>query len=109
MSDYRKLKVFDKAHETVLDTVKVALTIRSADFRALRTQVIRSVLSVPTNIVEGGGQKSVRERIRYLRISENSSNETDYHCLVARDLGLIRAGDYARISGRLEEVRKMLN
>ena len=109
MSDYHKLKVWDKAHTMVLDTIKVALTIRSADFRSLRGQLIRAALSVPTNIVEGGGQKSSRERIRYLRYSENSSNEADYHCRVARDLGLIGARDYQRISGELEEVRRMLS
>ena len=109
MSDYRKLKVWEKAHEMVLDVVHVAQKIRSGDFKSLRSQLIRAALSVPTNIVEGGGPKSWRERIRYLRYSENSANETEYHCLVARDLGLLHNADHARIAGRIEEIRRMLN
>ena len=109
MSDYRKVKVWEKAHEMVLDVVHVAQKIRSGDFKSLRSQLIRAALSVPTNIVEGGGQKSWRERIRYLRYSENSANETEYHCLVARDLGLLHNADHARIAGRIEEIRRMLN
>ena len=109
MSDYRKLKVWEKSHEMVLDVVRVAQKIRSGDFKSLRSQLIRAALSVPTNIVEGGGRKSWKERIRYLRYSENSANETEYHCLVARDLGLLHTADHHRIASRIEEIRRMLN
>jgi four helix bundle protein len=66
-------------------------------------------MSIPTNIVEGTGQKSGKEFGRFLRIALNSASELDYHLIVARDLRLIGASDFESLSSRTVEVRKMLH
>jgi hypothetical protein len=76
MSDYRDLVVFHKAHAMAKSANKLAISIRSSDYRSLRAQLIRSANSVPTNIVEGSGQESAKDFIRFLRYSVNSANET---------------------------------
>ena len=88
---------------------KIASTIRSSDYRFLRTQLIRSANSVPTNIVEGSGQESAKDFIRFLRYSLNSANETEYHCFSANDYHLISNADANKISTSIEEIRKMLH
>ena len=93
MSDYKKLEVWRKAHALALDTYRVATRIRGSDNATLRNQIIRAAMSIPTNIVEGTGQKSGKEFGRFLRIALNSASELDYHLIVARDLRLIGASD----------------
>lgn len=88
---------------------KLAFSIRAPDYRSLRAQLIRAANSVPTNIVEGSGQESAKDFIRFLRYSVNSANETEYHCFAANDYGLIRDQEWKQIAGLIEEVRKMLN
>ena len=109
MSDYRDLKVFHKAHTMSKVANQIARSIRSSDYRYLKHQLMRSAHSVPTNIVEGSGQESAREFIRFLRYSRNSANETEYHCFAAKDYGLIREAKFQEVSDLIEEVRKMLN
>jgi four helix bundle protein len=37
-----------------------------------------------------------------------SANELEYHLLLSRDLGYLKAGDYVRLQPQLEEVKRML-
>jgi len=109
MSDYKKLEVWRKAHALALDTYRVATRIRGSDNATLRNQIIRAAMSIPTNIVEGTGQKSGKEFGRFIGFALNSASELDYHLIVARDLHLIGASDFESLSSRTVEVRKMLH
>ncbi len=65
-------------------------------------------MSVPTNIVEGCGQRSAREYSRFLRIALNSTSELEYHLLAARDLAAVSPSDSLTLIAQVIEVRKML-
>jgi four helix bundle protein len=109
MADFKKLLVWQKAHAMALDAHQVAGRSRGAQHAALRNQIIRAAMSVPTNIVEGSGQQSPREFCRFLRIALNSVTELEYHFLTARDLRVIRESDSLTLTSQAIEVRKMLH
>ena len=91
-----------------LDAHRVAGQIRGAKHASLRSQITRSAMSVPTNIVEGCGQQSAREFSRFLRIALNSTSELEYHLLAARDLEAVRSSDTLTLISQVIEIRKML-
>ena len=51
MTDFKKLKVWQKAHVMALDVHRVAGRIRGAKHASLRSQMIRAAMSVPTSQV----------------------------------------------------------
>jgi four helix bundle protein len=108
VSDFRKLHVWRKAHALALNSHRVAARIRGAEYVSERSQIIRAALSVPTNIVEGRGQKSPKEQKRFMGYAINSTSELEYHLLVCRDLGKASERDFNSLLGQLVEVRKML-
>ena len=108
MTDFKKLKVWHKAHVMAMDVHRVAGQIRGAKHASLRSQVIRAAKPVPTNIVEGCNQQSAREYSRFLRIALNSTTELEYHLLAARDLAAIRPSISLTLITQVIEVRKML-
>lgn len=108
MSDFKNLKVWQKAQTMALDTHRVACKIRGSNQSALRTQMIRAAMSVPANIVESRGQLTRREACRYLRIALNSAMELEYHLLTALDLKAISGPQCVALTSQLVEVRKML-
>jgi four helix bundle protein len=108
VTDFKKLKVWQKAHLMAMDGHRVAGHIREAKHASLKSQIIRAAMSVPTNIVEGCGQQSPREFSRFLRIALNSTSELEYHLLAARDLEAIRPSDSLTLISQVIEVRKML-
>jgi len=109
VSDFKKLLVWQKAHALALHTHRVAMGIRRSHDLALRSQVIRSAMSIPANIVEGRRQESEKEFARFLRIALNSGCELEYHLIVARDLGVISEADSAALLREAIEVRKMIH
>jgi four helix bundle protein len=108
MSDFKNLKVWQKAHTMALDTHRVACKIRGSNHGAVRTQMIRAAMSVPANIVESRGRLTGREASRYLRIALNSATELEYHLLTAVDLKAISRRQCVTLTSQLVEVRKML-
>jgi four helix bundle protein len=108
VSDFKKLKVWRKGHAHALNVHRVATRIRGSDKVSLRNQMLRAAMSIPTNIVEGTGQKSGMAFARFITISLNSTTELEYHLIVARDMRAITASDFESLSSQAIEVRKML-
>src|SRR5437868_14991305 len=109
MSDFKKLNVWRKAHGLTLNVYRVATRIRGADHGSLRNQMLRAAMSVPTNIVEGTGQRSGKEFGRFLTIALKSTSELEYHLIFAREIRLISVNDFQSLTDQTIEVRKMLH
>lgn len=109
MEPFKRLRVWRKAHALAINTHRVATGMRSSVGSSLRSQMVRAAMSIPTNIVEGRGQKSEREFARFLRIALNSGSELQYHLIVASELRMISERDYTSLSGQVTEVRKMIH
>jgi len=108
MQDYRNLKVWQKAHDLTLATYALSAHLRKPEAWALRDQMFRAALSVPSNIAEGAGRGSDPDFRRFLWHSLGSCNELEYDFLLARDLQFLPLDLHARLTGQLEEVRRML-
>ncbi len=109
VSDFRNLKVWRKAHALALNVHSAVAGIRGSNYTGLRSQLIRASMSIPTNIVEGTGQRSKREFGRFVRFALNSTSGLEYHLIVARDTQAIMQTDFDRLSIQTIEVRKMLH
>src|SRR5687768_11190329 len=68
--------------------------------RGIRSQIIRSALSIPANIVEGREQTSEAGFARYLRISLGSTSELEYHLTAARDIQVLGEKEYQSLSSK---------
>ena len=108
MQDYRKLAVWQKAHQLTLSTYGVLPSFTTPPAWPLRDQLLRAAISVPSNIAEGAGRQSDRDFRRFLYHSLGSLNEVEYDFLLARDLGFLKASEHTRLCAQLEEVRRML-
>ena len=108
MADFKKLRVWKKAHALALCAHQVALSIRGSQYASLRSQIIRAAMSIPANIVEGREQKSEAEFGRFLRYALSSASELEYHLIIARDINVISVADFVAVLTKLKEVRMML-
>ncbi len=109
MADYKKLKVWQKAHSLSLHAHRAATRIRGQHYAALRSQIIRSASSVASNIVEGREQKTDPAFARYLRFSISSASELEYHLLEAKEMQVVSVGEHLSLSSQVVEVRMMLH
>ncbi len=106
--DFKRIKAWQRAHALAIALYKLTRGFRRAGFSQLRSQLTRSGGSISTNIVEGCGASSNKEFARYLNMSIDSANETEYHLLTSRDLSLISRSDWRKYTAETIEVRKMI-
>ena len=107
MADFKKLRVWKKAHALALVAHEVALSIRGSQYASLRSQIIRSSASIPANIVEGREQKTDPEFCRFLRYALGSTSELEYHMIMANDIKVIKPAQFVEVLTPLKEVRML--
>lgn len=109
MQDYRKLRVWQKAHNLTLQAYAVSAHLTVPTAWPLRSQLLRAAISVPSNIAEGAGRGSDADFRRVLLHSLGSVNEVEYDLLLARDLGFLPTTEHSLFPPKVEEVRRMLS
>ena len=108
MKDFRDLTVWNRAHALVLRLYEVTAKFPKAEVYGLASQLRRSAASVPANIAEGCGRVGDAEFVRFLYIAMGSASETEYHLILAKDLGLIDESQTTDLFGAIREVKRML-
>ena len=110
MQDYRKLKVWQKAHKLALDMyADSAMYLNGPRCWTLRDPVHRAAVSVPSNLAEGAGRGTNPDFRRFVFHSLGSTNELEYDLLLAKDLRFLPAGLHERRGEQIAEVRRMLS
>ena len=86
---FQDLIVWQEAHKLVLMIYKVTADFPKAELFGLTSQMRRSAVSVPANIVEGFKRKSQQEKTRFYNIAEASLEELKYYRILSQDLSLL--------------------
>lgn len=108
MRDFRELHVWNKAHGLTLDVYRTTKPFPTEERYGLTSQLRRSAASVAANIAEGCGRGSDADLRRFLQIPMGSASETEYHVLLARDLGYLDESSASRLTDGVQEVKRML-
>jgi len=109
MSDYRQLKVWERAHTLTLKIYKITDDFPKSELYGLVSQIRRASSSIPINIAEGCGSLHKKEFVRYLSIARSSINELDYELLLSKDLNYINGDTYNELLLEIKSIQKMIN
>jgi four helix bundle protein len=108
VKDFRRLQVWEKAHELTLAVYRTTSVFPKEELFGLTSQIRRASGSIPANIAEGCGRDSDAELKRFLQIAMGSASELEYHLLLAHDLGYVDHEGYAHLEQNVTEVKRML-
>jgi four helix bundle protein len=89
MKDFRKLKVWEKAHQLVLKIYRITENLPREESYGLTSQIRRACVSIPTNIAEGCVRSSDADFSRFLYIALGSTSELEYLIMLSMDLKFI--------------------
>jgi len=109
MKDFRKLTVWQEAHEIALRIYQLTQQFPPSEIYGLSSQLRRASSSIPANIAEGCGCDGDREFARFAQIAFRSASETEYHIILARDLGYMKSAEYEDINKQVTKVKQMLS
>ena len=106
---FEKLNAWQEAKKLVVDVYQLLDSFHKFENYALCDQIRRSVVSVPSNIAEGSGRKSLKEQIHFLEIAYGSLMEVYNQLLIAVELAYITKESVDAIKPTIDAVAKMIN
>lgn len=108
MQDYKKLKVWEKSHQFVLEIFNLAKQIPKEETFGFTSQLKRAATSIPANIAEGCGKNTAKDFTNFLNISLGSANESEYYLILAKDLKYINGEDFEQLMLNINQIKGML-
>lgn len=105
---FEGLAAYKEARRLVVRVYKVSSQFPPHERFALCSQLQRSVISVPSNIAEGSGRSSYKEKIHFIEIAYGSLMETYCQLQIAVDLNYITADTYNECLPDIEKIGHML-
>ena len=109
MFSFESLLVYQKARQLVKDVYKLQQLFPTEERYALCDQIRRSITSVTSNIAEGSGRDSNKEKIHFLEIAFGSLMEAFSQLQNAQDLEYIKQQKVEDIRPQFEETAKMIS
>ena len=106
---FEKLEAWKKARFLMKDTYTLISKFPTTERFGLSSQLGRAIISVPSNLAEGCGRPSIKERIHFIEIAYGSLMESLTQLIVANDLGFINDIEFNDIRSRIEEVAKIIS
>lgn len=107
MADFRKLVVWQKAHQLSLRAEQVASRVARRK-PSLAKQLERAADSVPAAIAEGRGRGTDADFAHYVTIAIGSVTEVENHLQRGYDGGVILKLEYDELTDAAIQVRRML-
>ena len=108
MRDHTKLRAFELADELAVLTYQVTREFPKEETYGLTSQMRRSAVSVPSNIVEGCARESQAEYFRFLEIAFGSLKELHYQYGLSRRLGYTDESNVLEYDSKTIEAQKVL-
>lgn len=109
INSFRDLEIWQLSHKAVLSIYDLIKTIPKQEDFNIKAQLIRSSVSVPTNIAEGMGRFSRKEFLQFLNIARGSIEECKYLLLLCNDLKYISKDNFERILSEYDLIGKKTN
>jgi four helix bundle protein len=106
IKEFTDLLVWQNGHKLVLNVYKISFP-RSETF-ALADQVRRAVVSVTSNIAEGFGRQTMKEKVHYYYQAHGSLTEVKNQLIIARDLKYLSYDDFTKIMEILGDTHRLL-
>lgn len=106
---FEGLEVYQAARLLVRDVYRLQQKFPQTETYAFGDQIRRSASSVTSNIAEGSGRNSYKEKIHFIEIAYGSLMEAFSQLQIAQDLGYLTEQDIDTIRPQFISVAKMLS
>ena len=103
------LRVYKEAKQLVREIYSLLDTFPKIETYALSDQLRRAVVSIPSNIAEGSGRFSIKEKIHFIEIAYGSLTETLCQLDIAHDLDYISDKEFIDEKERINVIGKQLS
>jgi len=105
---YKNMEVFQLSYALAIDVHKMLDKFPEKENDNIKSQIRRSVTSIPLNIAEGSVKKSDREFLSYLSHAYGSAKELEVLLSMSKDLKYISQEEHNGLFKKLDKVMAKL-
>lgn len=106
---FTDLHAWQRAHELVLLVYKITRTYPREEQFGLVNQSRRAAVSITSNIAEGFGRSTRKDKINFYMMARTSLAELRNQMLIARDLAYIDFNSHENFFGIAEAVSRLIS
>ena len=106
---FEKLEVWNNARDLAKAIYLLSSKFSNTEKFGLASQIQRATVSVSSNIAEGSGRISPKEKMRFIEIAYGSLMETLSQLFIAKDLNYISDTDIEEIRPLIEHISAQLS
>jgi four helix bundle protein len=108
MGNFTKLHVWQKAKELAVNIYRLTDSGSYIKDYALKDQMRRSAVSIPSNIAEGDNLDTDKQSIRHFFIARGSTAELRTQLVISQEIGYISGDKYVEFEALCDEISAML-
>ena len=105
---YRETILWRKAMKAAREVYRLTPRLPQEETYGMRSQITRSVVSIPANIAEGWTRETAKDKANFLAIAQGSLAETETLLTLCEDLGWFPTKETQTLRSLLDEVSRML-
>ena len=109
IKSYRDIIAWQRSIELAENIYELTRILPKEELYGLSSQMRRAAVSIPSNIAEGYGRRSVNDYIRFLNIALGSSYELETQLELCQRLGYFDKHDCARTLELCNESGRLIN
>jgi len=108
IKSFTDLRAWQEAHRFVVRIYSTTRSFPKEEQFGLTNQIRRASISITSNIAEGFGRRSAKERLHFYDMARASLAECQSQLLVARDVSFLPEEDFRLLADMSVECHKVL-
>jgi len=106
---FEKLLVWQKSRRLAVAIYKTTKEFPKEELFGIISQMRRCSISIASNIAEGSGRQSLKEKARFTEIAYASALELLNQLMISLDLEYLKEENYIELRKEIEEITFMLD
>ena len=107
--NFKNLKIWQKGFEIATASYNLTGSFPKEEKFGLISQMNRSAVSIPSNIVEGTAKSSDKHFLIFLENALGSSFEWQTQLIMSNNVGLVNDHDFTTYEKQIIEIQRMIN
>ena len=108
IKEFTDLFAWQEGHKVVIRIYSLTKGFPKEEIFGIVSQMRRAAVSITSNIAEGFGRHSYRERVQFFYLAQGSLVELKNQVIISRDVGYISESEYLELHRSLESAHKTL-
>lgn len=107
--NFKQLDVWKQSRLLCSEVFNSIKTVPNKDLFILKQHIFKTAISVISNVAEGFGRSSDKEKVRFLVIARGSLYELESQLIILTDLDKIFRENTSSLFQKIETTKKLIN